>query len=239
MTAEEREKWLRWRGPPRPNLWLASLVCFLVATGCGGGVIHAIISLFDRSQRYSSPLGLAVGATAGVLLAVKFVISARRRRARERRAREAIAESGVVEVAEIAFERMWRIPESDDCAELAVLEATPHVLLMVPVPKDEDEHARLADSVRSHGFPKPVINGTFPRERLRIEWVTAAPERLYPGGPFIRPKPLLTVSWLGDQIVPAGEIGYDQIPSRVSNQVDLRGIEWLPELTSGPWMMGA
>jgi hypothetical protein len=239
MTAEEREKWLRWRGHSKPNLWLASLVCFFAVTGCGGGVIHAVISLFDTKQRYSGTLGLAIGAAAGVVLAIKFAISARRRKAHERRARAAIAESGVVEVAEITFERMWRIPESDDFDELAVLEATPHVLLMIPVPKDEDEHARLADSVGSHGFPKPAINGTFPRERLRIEWVTAPPKRLYPGGPFIRPRPLLTVSWLGDQIVPAGEIGYDQLPSRLSNQVDLRGIDSLPELTSGPWMTGA
>lgn len=244
MTEEEKSRLRDFRESPGTAHWaLGVIVGTLILGGCFAGVIMGSLQQFITQGHLPAQVGAAAGSLLFVVACARLLTAQSRTRRKRRDARRAAAETGIVEVTEITFERMWTIAEPENKRKYSLLEARPFILILIPVPGDEDEHEVAVHSVRGAYEPVPVVNGTFPRRRVVIEHVRVP----RPGDQLDMsiPEPptiLLSMSWLDERMNPEGELQYDHIQGGgyYEGRFPFHGLRSLaygvPKLVRGPWM---
>ncbi len=242
LTDQERQ-WLRdFKEKPNGFIWaLRAAALSLIAATCCGGMLQALFREVLRSTS-SRLMTVAIAAISiGGLIWQKFVRDERRDRRERRKHRLLAAESGVVEVTEIVFDRMWSISGHPDQGSHVVLEVRPFVLWTISVPADEDEHERALQSLHSSHQPLPQINGTFPRRRLVLELVRVpdGKPRDMDSAASVASAFLLSMTWLDERMESSGEVPYQNV-SYLETTYLVGGLYSLarevPLLVRGPWM---
>lgn len=245
LTDEERARLLTFREQPRPLVWLGGWLLFcLCFAGCSGAILTQVIQPILEIKAPARPYGFGIAAAVVFILAIWFANNERRARRRRAENRRRIAAHNQVEVATIDFDRLWTVDGASG-GESVVLEARPFILVHLPVPKDEDEHAAIVKGLNGPYDPEPIFNGTFPRRRIIIEHARG-PEPRSPVGRFIvvTDSFLLTITWTGDRMQPAGKVGPELIPQSGWWTDDDFGpplglvtlVTSIPHLARGPWM---
>ncbi len=240
LTNQERQ-WLRdFKEKPSGYVWAVRVaVSCLIGASCCGGIVQAVFRELLDTPRSRIIIAATISIVVGGLLWQKFVRDERRQRSARRQSRLLAAESGVVEITELVFDRMWSITGHPDKGTHVLLELRPFVLQFVTVPADEDEHEEALRMFRTNHQPHPQINGTFPRRRLVLEHVRVPGWKPPPTqGAQVAPEFLLSMSWLDDRMEPTGEVPYEAMDGFAEEHSGgLYGIvHAIPYLVRGPWM---
>ncbi len=245
MTDEERSRLRDFRESPGTAHWaLGVIVGTLILGGCCAGAIMGSLQQFITQGHLPAQIGASAGSLLFVVACARLLTAQYRTRRKRRDARCAAADTGLVEVTEITFERMWSLSELGDKRKYSLLEARPFILTLIPAPGDEDEHEAAVRSVRGAYEPVPIVNGTFPRRRVVIEHVRVP----RPGDQLDMsiPEPptiLLSMSWLDERMTPEGELQYEHIQrgGYYEGHFPIDGLRSLaygvPKLVRGPWMV--